>query len=50
MNTFFSKMGRRRTDISLSARFSTSIYQTDGLAALDKMVRCSAIGPLDHGT
>ena len=33
----FSKMGRHRTDISLSARFSTSACQTDGSAALDKM-------------
>ena len=46
----FGKMGRRRTGISLSARFSTSTCQTDGLAALDKMTRCSASGPRDHRT
>ena len=32
MTTFFSKMRRCRTCISLSARFSTSTCQTDGLA------------------
>ena len=45
MTTVFSKMGRRRTGISLSSRFSTSTFQTDGLAALDKMTRCPASGP-----
>jgi len=38
------------TGISLSARFSTSTCQTDGLAGLDKMARCSASGHRDHRT
>jgi len=50
MTNFFSKMGRCRTGISLPARFSTSTCQTDGLAALNKMTRCSASGPRDHRT
>jgi len=46
----FCKMGRRCTGISLSIHFSTSTCQTDGLATLDKMTRCSASGPRDHQT
>jgi len=38
------------TGISLSSRFSTSTCQTDGLAALDKMTRCSTSGHRDHRT
>ena len=46
----FSKMGSRRTSISLSAHLSRSTCQRDGLAALDKMTRCFASGPRDHRT
>jgi len=46
----FQQDGGRRTGILLSARFSTSTCQTDGLAVLDKMTRCSANGPRDHRT
>ena len=45
MTTFFSKTGRRHTGIPLSARFSTSTCQTDGLGTLDKMTRCFASAP-----
>ena len=50
MTTFFSKVRRCRAGISLSARFSTSTCQIDGLAMLDKMTRCSTSGPRDHRT
>ena len=46
----FRKTERCRNGISLFACFSTSTWQTDGLAALDKTTRCSASGPRNHRT